>query len=368
MKIKNFSLDVLEKHKAFFLLDKMPKFLPNVDIMISTPKGFEEVDFVECFHMADGSVLAAWEHPTQKLGLQNLVAVSGDYSQVLNLYPVERVVGILDKKLGFTNGFFYFAPSREVAWADWRCDRGVYGVRSFMQDFPEPVVSSLDDIVVYESFLSVAGIAHLFYIGFSSDDFVTNEKFNDLVVPVAGRTLQEVVRLIWEWKELATPPFVGVDEATRIAYGFWNSMLFSEEENNWVSSLPPMQIHNFLAGSTTARNQPDNLIETTGTTIEMIVSRMAASSLSFLVSRNPNLWTLDEILVKENIELENGIKRFRDYYVLPNHVSLWDENSVQEYAQIFRPKEQAYIHNQLNNFKNKKMVLDCVARGDDIWS
>ena len=367
MKTKNFELDVLGTHKAFFLLDKLPKFAEDVTAQIMTPGGYQEVDFVDFFKMADGSIVAAWKHPMQKLGLQNLVAFSGDNQQVLNLYPVERVLGVLNKPLDSVNGVFYFSPSREVVGADWRCDRGVYGVRSFEDDFGTPVISDLSEIVVYESFLSVAGVGHIFYIEFTHEERVLSEKFNNLVVPAAGRTLQEILRLVWEWSALAGEPFNANDNAALIAANYLQSLVLSDTEKQHLASLPPMHIHRFLSGAEDARRRPSELRETDQASIDIVVDRMAASSLSFLVSRHPELWALDEVLVRENIELEEGMSRFRQYYDIPTHVGLEDEQSVQDYASILRPKEEAYIHNQLNNFRNKSHVLRAVAAGRSVW-
>jgi hypothetical protein len=367
MKTNNFSLDVLETHRAFYLLDKLPKFSDDVVAYVSTGKGNEEVDFVDFFKMADGSILAAWKHPTEKLGLQNLVVEADGQSQILNLYPVERVLNILNKKLSSTNGVFYFSPSREIANGDWRCDRGAFGVRPFEQDFPLPVLSNVSQVVVYESFFSVAGVGHIFYIEFTHEEFVLKEKFENLIVPVAGKTLQEVLRLVWEWKLFYGKPFYADDEAAVLADSFWRFMQLTEMEIQVLDSLPPMHIHNFLHGSTNARTQPNNLEETRAETIEIVASRLAASSLSWIVSRNPELWTLDEILVKENIELENGVVRFRDYYEIPDSVALSDEKRIQKYAAIFHPNEGPYVHNQLNGFRNKRFVLDAVANGRNVF-
>ena len=67
IKTQPFSTGILSIYRGFFVLDKLPKFATEIDVWIQTPSGNESVDFVDVFVLQDGTLLAAWVHPFQKL-------------------------------------------------------------------------------------------------------------------------------------------------------------------------------------------------------------------------------------------------------------------------------------------------------------
>lgn len=355
-----FTIDVLSTHKGFFLLNDLPKNATEVDVWVQTPVGYESVDFVDVFTMADGSLLAAWKHPLQKLGLQNLVAFVDGTTQILNLYPVERIIDVYNKPVDSPTGTFNFTKSRAINDADWRCDKGYYGAGPFAGELTAPVISSLDEIVAYESFLSVAGVGHVIYIESSGKQELAVEKLNNSVIPITGRTFQEVLRLIYEWSVLAEEPFNSEDDAAVSANAYMKALHFTDSEIALIQELPPMQVSNFISGSTEARVRPNNIPSLSDDLAEILFKRMASSSLSFIVSRNPDIWDYDEIHQRELHELEEGIARFRDYYKIPEYVELTETERVLDFAGIEAPKQLAYVHNQLRHFENKKRVLNAV--------
>lgn len=357
MKVQQFSLDVLSSHKMFFLLNHLPKNSKEVDIWIQTPVGYESVDFVDVFSMADGSLLAAWTHPLQKLGLQNLVAFADGETQILNLYPIERIWDIYDRPIDAKSGTFNFTASHLIENADWRCDRGYYGARAFAGEVSKPVISSLDEVVVYESFLSVAGVGHLIYLESTNKQDFAEEKLNNSVIPATGRTLQEVLRLIYEWSILDNEPFNSKDKAAIAAANYLKALKLTQFELDQIANLPEMQIAQFIKGSDSARTRPSNLSGMTDPIRDIIFSRMASSSLAFIVSRNPEIWDISEIIDEEWKQIDAGIARFREYYGIPDYVSLTETDRVADFAEIQAPKQVAYVHNQLRHFANKLSIL-----------
>ena len=355
-----FNINVLSTHKVFFLLERLPKNTTEVDIWIQTPIGYESVDFVDVFVMQDGSLLAAWKHPLQKLGLQNLVAFADGVTQVLNLYPVERIIDVYDRPVDSSSGTFNFTQSRVIENSDWRCDKGYYGARAFAGEVSSPVISSLDEVVAYESFLSVAGVAHLIYIESSGKQELAVEKLNNSVVPITGRTFQEVLRLIYEWSALAEEPFNSLDDVAVSAKKYMGDLHFTEDEISLIQALPPMQISNFISGSDEARARPDNIPPLSAGIADILFKRMASGSLSFIISKNPAIWDYEEVHQRELAELEEGILRFREYYGVPEYVELTEVSRVTDFAEIQAPKQLSYVHNQLRHFANKKRVLNAL--------
>lgn len=358
IKVNPFTLDVLKTHKAFFLLDNLPKFSVEVDVWIKTPAGLESVDFIDVFEMQDGSILAAWKHPYQKLANHNLIAFCDGQTQILNLNNAERMINHFDKKVDSTAGIFAFSLSTNIPNGDWRCDRSMYGPRPFKEEQIGKVVETVNKIVFYEPFMGVNGVGHIMFLETTGQVELAHEKLNNSVVPVACRTFQECLRLMYEWSVLASNPFDATDDAARIAKLLLSELNFSDEEISIISNLPQMQIGQFISGSDNARKRPEDMTELTAEVENMLWRRMASSSLCFIIARNPNIWDFDSVLKIEQEELESGIARFREYYGIPDYEPLDENGRAVEFADLFRPKELEYIKNQIVGFNNKKKVID----------
>lgn len=335
-----FSTTILTTHRGFFILGKLPKFATEVDVWIQTPTGNESVDFIDVFVLQDGTLLAAWVHPFQKLPLHNLTVFCNGVTQVLNLYPLERIIDIYNRPLDASLGTFSFTNSIPVGSGDWRCDRGMYGAIQFTNDNHSRVLDEVNQIVIYESFLSVNGAAHLVYLQATGKTQIAEEKINNSIAPVTGRTLQETMRLIYEWSVLAEEPFNSTDSAAVAAKRFLDSLDFTTEERTALDSLPPMQISNYLAGSETARVRPSNIPALDDAIKTMVFKRMASSSLSalFKIHGIEDTYGLQAL---EQAELDAGIQRFNDYYVEP-----------------IRDADKPFFDNQVRFFRNKQIVLN----------
>lgn len=355
--VKPFNINVLSTHKGFFLLDKLPKNKESVDVWIQTPTGNESVDFVDVFKMADGSLLAAWQHPFQKLPLHNLQVFCDGVVQVLNLYTFERILDIYNKPSDSEYGTFTFCPSKIVPNGDWRCDQSMYGPMAFETENLGRVIEGNNEVVFYEPFLSVNGIGHIIYLETRNKSELAKEKLNNSVVPVTGRTIQECLRLVYEWSVLAKEPFNSKDEAAIVALKFVESMGFTQTEISELEKLTPMQISKFIGGSLTARLRDMDIPELSDAIAEIVFSRIASSALSFIVSRNPSIWNLDEIIAEEWNQYNLGILRFKNYYNLPDSVNIGEETKIMEHVLINFSNEKDYVYIQLRGFRNKYNIL-----------
>jgi len=340
IKTRTFSTDILSTHRGFFILDKIPKFASEVDVWIQTPVGNESVDFIDIFTLQDGTLLAAWLHPFQNLRLHNLTAVCDGIEQIINLYPLERIIDIYNRPLNAELGTFSFAKSIPIDDGDWRCHRGLYAPWQFTDDSHEIVIDEVTQIVIYESFLNVNNIGHLIYLEATGKTQLANQKVNNSTAPVTGRTLQEAMRLIYEWSVLAEEPFNSTDDAAIVAKQFLDSLGFTTEERTALASFPPMQISNYLTGSETARVRPSNIPALDGAIKAMVFKRMASSSLSalFKIHGIEDTYGLQEL---EQAELDAGIQRFNDYYTEPVNAG-----------------DKPFFDNQVRFFRNKQTVLN----------
>ena len=360
--VKQFNLEVLSTHKGFFLLDQLPKHATEVDVWVQTPAGNESVDFIDVFSMLDGSLLAAWEHPFMKLPLHNLQVFCDGKVQVLNLYTIERILEIYDRPTNAEFGTFAFCPSKLIPDGDWRCDKGIYGPRPFPKEMMGKAIDEVGQIVFYEPFLNVNSVGHIIYLESNKTELAA-ERLNNSVVPVVGRTLQECLRLVYEWSVLAKDPFNSDEEAATCALKFVESLGFTQTELDTIEKLTPMQVSKFISGSDTARLRDMDILPLSKEVTNIVFSRMAASTLSFIVSLNPAIYDISEIVKEELKQLEQGIERFRDYYKLPEDMELADNASVVDHCFIYFPKQLDYVKTQLRGFANKTELLKQALNG-----
>ena len=340
IQVQPFTTGILSTHRGFFILDQLPKNAQEVDVWTQTPAGVESVDFIDVFVLADGTLLAAWQHPFQKLPLHNLTVFCDGVTQLLNLYPLERIIDIYDRPLDSQLGTFSFTKSVPVDGGDWRCDRGMYGAKQFTDDNHGRVLDEVNQIVIYEPFLNANDTAHLIYLEAINKTQIAEEKVNNSIAPVTGRTLQETLRLIYEWSVLAQDPFNSQDDAAIAAQGFLNRLGFTAEERATLASLPPMQISNYLSGSETARVRPETIPALDDAIKTMVFKRMASSSLSALFKIH-GIEDIYGLTALEQAELDAGIQRFNDYYSGPVSVA-----------------EKPFYDNQVRFFANKQTVLN----------
>lgn len=360
--VSQFSPLTLSTHKVFFVLDKLPKFAEEVDVWIQTPAGNESVDFISVFALEDGTLIAAWGHPFQKIPLHNLTAFCDGKTQIINLYPLERIIDIYDRPVDSESGTFHFTKSVPIDGGDWRCDRGMYGGGPFEGENVQRVIGEISEIIMYEPFLGVNSIAHVMYLQANGKSELASEKLNNSIVPITGRTLQETMRLIYEWSILAEEPFNSLEDVSVSSKAFLSSLRFTEEELETLSMFPPMQISNYLAGSEMARVRPSNIPALDNAIKTMVFKRMASSSLAALLHIH-EIEDVYGLIDFEIVELKNGINRFREYYQIPEEWEMSQEEQIIEHCELYT-KQGSYVHNQLRLFKNKQQIIDKVLNNE----
>jgi hypothetical protein len=356
-----FSLDVLATHKCFFLLDQIPGRVEDVSLTIVTPTGEEEVDFVDLFTMDDGRIIAAWGHPMQKLPNHNLIARCGETRQIINLNNIERVLPHFDRPVSATNGAFLFTDSAPLPNGDWRCDRGMYGPVPFVVENLPRVFNEASELIVFEHLLTVNGVGSIIYIESRNETPRGTYLIGNSVAPATTRTFQEMIRLVWEWAMLAEAPFHSTDRTAVQASAFLGWIDLTTRETEHIASMPDMQIGRFLSGATDARRRPDDNPPMTPVIESLLFNRMAASSLAFIVKRNPTLWNLNEILTEEQRQLDAGFQRFKEYYGIPADKTIADFDELRDIAVANIPNETPYIDSQLKQFDIKNDFLEMIA-------
>jgi hypothetical protein len=356
-----FSIDVLATHKCFFLLDLIPGRAEDVSLTILTPTGEEDVDFVDLFTMDDGRIIAAWGHPMQKLPNHNLIARCGETRQIVNLNNVERILPHFDRPVTATNGAFLFTDSAPLPNGDWRCDRGMYGPVPFVVEQLPRVFNEVSELIVFEHLLTVNGVGSIIYIESRNETPRGTYLINNSVAPATTRTFQEMIRLVWEWAQLADYPFHSTDRTATQARLFLEWMQLSDYQLEYIASMPDMQISRFLSGETDARRRPDDNPPMSPVIESLLFNRMAASSLSFIVKRNPTLWKLDDILEEEQTQLRAGFERFKEYYEIDADTTIDKLVEMRQVAVTNKPGDAAYIDSQLKQFDIKFDLLDMIA-------
>lgn len=365
IQVQPFTTDILLTHKIFFILDKITKNAEEIDIWIQTPTGVESVDFVSVYSLHDGTLLAAWKNPFTKLPLHNLFASHRNVSQYINIFPLERIIDIYNKPSDIDpddNNLwgFTFTNSQPIESGDWRCDRGMYGPRAFVEENVEQIISTLDEVISYEPFLCVNGTAHLIYISGKNKRELAIEKLNNSFHPTSGLTLQETLRLIYEWSILAEEPFSSTESAAVAAKNFLDSIGLTQEEKSLLESLPPMQVSQFLSGSETARLRPNNIPELTGSVKDILFKRMASSSLCALLKIH-GIEDIYGLIDLEQEELQAGINRFKEHYQIPEDWSMLEWERIIEHCVLYYHETiGAYVYNQLRLFANKELILNKV--------
>jgi hypothetical protein len=214
--------------------------------------------------------------------------------------------------------------------------------------------------VFYEPFLNVNSVGHIIYLESDkqSRTALAVEKLNNSVVPVTGRTLQECLRLVYEWSVLAKDPFNSEQEAATCALRFVESLGFTQTELETVENLTPMQVSKFINGSETARLRDMDILPLSKDVTDIVFNRMASNTLSFIVSLNPGIFDLKEIVEEELAQLDQGIKRFNEFYAIPEGWNFDTPDKYVEHCELyFNPTIGPYVRNQIRLFTNKTELL-----------
>lgn len=339
--IQPFDLDVIKTHKGFFFLGEV-NGEKEIQILHHTPAGHAETDIADAFVMPNGAVIVGWKAQMPVTPMHNLIAVIGSNTKIINLTNLERIIDIYDRPVDAQIGTFIFTNSdmpiaRNV---DWRCDNGKYGPTPFQPGVR--IIDHLSDISVYEPVLSVNGVGHLIYIEGVAKQDIANDFLKTGAMPTVGRTLWETLKLIREWAIVNLPPFNNTDATSLKARLFLKELQLTDAELAVIDSQIPMQIANYLSGSTNARQRPDGVLPITNDVKNILFRRLASGSVSALEYMNPGMWDLEELLNVEFKQLANDAGGFEilKKTMPPNAVSI-----------------------QTRFFANKQTILDKISSG-----
>lgn len=340
--VQPFNIEAIKTHGAFYRLRSI-RDISELQILHNTPAGHIETDVADAFSMRDGSIIIAWRHALTLSPMHNLVAVSGQKTEIINLMTLERVINIYDRPVDAQVGVFSFTNSDMILAPnlDWRCDNGKFGPRSF---HPITIMDDLPQIVMYEPVLSVNGVGHIIYIEGVGKQTLAEHHLNADEYPVTGRTLWETLKLVREWAVVNQEPFNNKDSVSLKARLFCEELKLDNQEVLTIDSQSPMQIANYLSGSTNARQRPDNVLPINDDVKHLLFSRVASGSMSALEYLNPGMWDLQELLDFEKQHLILEIKLFE------NMKKVMDPN-------------KPVIPIQDRFFANKQIILDKVAAG-----
>lgn len=341
--VQPFSLEVIKTHKCFYLLRHITN-ATEIQLMHNTPAGHIETDVADAFSMPNGRIIVAWKLPTHVAPMHNLVAIHDTTVENVNLIPLERVIGIygrpVDAQVGtfiFTNSDMIIAPGM-----DWRCDNGKYGPAPFHKGIR--IIDKFSDITVYEPVLSINGVGHIIYLEGVAKQELAEDHLNNDLIPSIGRTFWETMKLIREWAIVNQPPFNNQDVVSHKAHLFIKELKFTDQELSVIDGQIPMQIANYLSGSTNARQRPDGILPITDDVKNLLFSRLASGSISAFEYMNPGMWDLGELLDFEQAHLVAEKIKF-DVYL----------------QDVEMPQTGIDIQNRF--FANKKIILDKVAAG-----
>jgi hypothetical protein len=299
--VQPFTLEVIKTHKCFYLLRHITD-ATELQILHNTPAGHIETDVADAFSMPNGAIIIAWKHPFLYSTMHNVVAISEQTVENINLTALERVIDIYDRPVDAQLGVFTFTNSDMILAPnlDWRCDNGKFGPRSF---HPVTIIDDLPQIVIYEPVLSINGVGHIIYIEGVGKQTLANHHINEDSHPVTGRTLWEALKLIREWAIVNKEPFNNTEPVAHKASQFINELQLSDTELAVIDQQIPMQIANYLTGSTNARQRPDGVLPITDDVKNLLFSRLASGSVAALEYLNPGMWNLEELLVAEKEQL-----------------------------------------------------------------
>lgn len=307
--------------------------------------------------MQDGHLVVAFDHPFKHAANNCLFAKFGDVEEIVNLNCWERVFDFYDTPIhNVDDGIFVFCDSVAIGdpKVEWRCDNTMFGPKSYLTNLGK-TVSSLSRVLVYENLLSLHGVGYLMYLHLSNDEEQREEYKNNAEYPCVGFTLSELFKLLQEWSDSTEEPFNNTDEIALDAKRFLEAFKF---DSSLVDNQVSMQVVNYIGGSETARRRPEIIEPNKPELLNFIKKRMAASSLSELCVQYPGMWDVREVLVAEQQALNDGIKRFNDFYAIPEEWTFDTPDKYVEHCELyFNPTIGSYVHNQIRLFKNKTELL-----------
>lgn len=303
MEVIDFSIDELQKYTMWFMLDEIKQ--GPIKLVRRTPAGDEIFTDFSCFKMNDDHILLGINHFMKFTAKHNLVAIHEDIEEVVNLQMFENIMDYYDVPIeNLDKGYFVFVDSIVIApEEEWRCDNTRFGPLSHAvaEGIEETQVKGFDQLLTYETILSVEGVGHLIYLHFKDDAEYRNYYANSAKLPISGVTISEAFKLITEWATVAEEPFNNQQDISKDAKDFINKLNF---DTSLVDYQVDMYVAEFLKGNPDARMRPQNVQPLSQELDAFIKKNMSYRCLSALISLYPHSWDLQEIIDKEKSELE----------------------------------------------------------------
>jgi len=309
MELQNFSINELKNYTMWFMLDTIKQ--DPIELVRRTPAGDEPYTKYACFKMQDDNVLLGINHFMTFTAKHNLIAISGDTEEVVNLQMFENIMNYYDVPVENPDkGYFIFVDSIVIApEEEWRCDNTRFGPLSYgvTEGVEETLIKGFDQLLTYETILSVEGVGHLIYLHFKDDAEYRYYYANSAKLPISGVTISEAFKLITEWATVAEAPFNNQQGISQDAKDFIHKLNF---DTSLVDYQVDMYVAEFLKGNPDARMRPQNVQPLSQELDAFIKKNMSYRCLSALLSVYPDAWNVQEVIDNEGQileEIHNGI-------------------------------------------------------------
>lgn len=311
MEIEKFTPEAVRNYKMFYILQHLNSDIDDFMLYsqeVGATAAFYDFDL---FEMNDKKILVAFPDPFKYSNKYNLVATDGLVSEIVPMQPFERIWEYYDKPSNNTEGFFVFMNSIPMALdgLDWRCDNAKYGPLGYNvgADMAEPMLKTLDQIIVYEPIMSINSVGHLVYAHVNIPEEIEEYFINGNPIPFYGRTLSEVFKQLVEWSAVTESPFNNAEEMALDSKNFLNQIYF---DNSCVSNQVDMQIFEYLKGNTNARQRPNDIQPNTDELKIFIKKNSSYGTLSALLSLHPTAWDARSIIEQDRSRIEKDLQDF----------------------------------------------------------
>jgi len=310
MNIKKFDINVVKEYNMFFMLQKLDASSDKIELYYQEVNN--DVLFEDCslFEMENGKVLVAFPEYFTHISKHNLVATDGVVSEIVSLQIFERIYRYYKNGVNSSDaGAFTFMNSAPVPSFDnqWRCDAGLYGVELFVDplgDSQTKIPDSADALIVFETVLSINGVAHLVYIERENKDN-KRELINNSITPFVTQSLGEMFKLVLEWAQMADEPFNSTENVAVKAFDFSKKLGLNE---SLVSNQPDMQIFEYVKGNLNARLRPEGVQPLLLDADTFLRKNMAHSCLSSIVALYPGCASMLEVKQAEQQKLLSDVE------------------------------------------------------------
>jgi len=364
--INNFTLDVINDYKLFYMLKKIKASDGPVSIYHKMTNEDEEIDSYDLFEMNNGYVLVAFKNSFDITLKRSLRAEGSGIVENINTSIFETFWNIYEIGVEPTErGTFTFMDSIPIIndkQSDWRCDNDKYGAWAF----PTPdqgsmiIYDSLDDIEISEYIMSVHGVGYIMYNKRKTKYEKRDQFLTDAYTQLNTYSIAELFKVIQEWSDVSEEPFSNEEKVATSAKQFLEQIGF---DRLYVSNQPDMQIFEFLKGNTSARLRPEN-VEPMSDDLKIFVKENSSYlSLSALLSLFPDAWDFQEVL---EIEKANIPEEFEVVYSgMPDDMKTlvygnYDQNAVYEIIKPINPVFAFRVKFLLSIFNKKKAIIDKV--------